>query len=222
MKALIIKDLMLLKSQKNSGGILFALFIIFAITYSNPAFVIAYSAIVFSIISLNTIAFDEHENANAYLFTFPVKRATYAKEKYALSGIVLTGSMVMISLITLLSTVIRTKTITGAYFFEWKVSVALSIMLVVPLLAVTIQVQLKYGAEKGRIVLFIFALIIVIGSYLLDKSGNLSQISPVGQMKEIYRNGITIQKGLAGAALCIIITAISMTISIKIMKNKEY
>ena len=222
MKALIIKDLMLLKNQKSSGGILFALVIIFAITYSNPAFVISYSAIMFAVISLNTIAFDEHENANTYLFTLPVKRTTYAKEKYALSGIVLLVSMAGISLITLLSTLIRTKTVTGEFLFEWKATVALSILLVVPLLAVAIPVYLKYGTEKGRIVLFIFALSIVIGSYLLDKGGNLYQISLVGQMKDIYKNGITLQKGMTGAVLCATITMVSMAISIKIMKNKEY
>lgn len=222
MKTLLIKDFMLIKSQKRSIGIMALLVIIFAVFNMNPSFAISYGTVVFSIIAINTIAYDEYEKSNLYLFSLPIDRTTYATEKYLFSGMLLVGSTAIISIVTVASEFIKNQALDYRFLFEWRTGILAGVLISVLMLAFTVPTQLKYGPEKGRLMLFGITIVVVVGTYLLDKSGNLPQISSVGQMKDIYGNGITIQKGLTGVALGIIITAISMAISVRIMANKEY
>lgn len=222
MKTLLIKDFMLIKSQKHSIGIMALLVIIFAVFNMNPSFAISYGTVVFLIIAINTITYDEYEKSNLYLFSLPIDRTTYATEKYLFSGMLLVGSTAIISIVTVASEFIKNQALDYRFLFEWRTGILAGVLIGVLMLAFTVPTQLKYGPEKGRLMLFGITIVVVVGTYLLDKSGNLPQISSVGQMKDIYGNGITIQKGLTGAALGIIITAISMAISVRIMANKEY
>lgn len=222
MKTLLIKDFMLIKSQKHSIGIMALLVIIFAVFNMNPSFAISYGTVVFLIIAINTITYDEYEKSNLYLFSLPIDRTTYATEKYLFSGMLLVGSTAIISIVTVASEFIKNQALDYRFLFEWRTGILAGVLIGVLMLAFTVPTQLKYGPEKGRLMLFGITIVVVVGTYLLDKSGNLPQISPVGQMKDIYGNGITIQKGLTGVALGIIITAISMAISVRIMANKEY
>ena len=218
MRALIMKDLMGLKSQKNFIGILFVFVVVYAVAYINTAFIIAYAVSVFAIISTNTIECDKRENALAYLFALPVDRSIYAKEKYVFGGIVMLCSVLMISVISLVATMLRMKRITESYVFEWKWGMALAVLISILLLAVIIPVRLKYSTEKGRIVLCAIALAIVSGGYLLDKVAVFRQIA----VKRVFEAGITLQAGLTGVVVCIAVIAVSLIISVKIVQNKEF
>ena len=90
MKGLLIKDLMLLKNQMRffimfSMLCLFMLFINF-----NPGYVIGYMTLIFVMFTFTTISYDEFDNGFTFLFTLPVSRKMYVREKYLygiLSGI---------------------------------------------------------------------------------------------------------------------------------------
>lgn len=82
MRGLLRKDWKLVKNQKQFFLTMGAIALFFLVLYDNPYFLVGYMTIVFSTFSVNTIAYDEADNGNAYLFTLPISRKIYVREKY--------------------------------------------------------------------------------------------------------------------------------------------
>ena len=58
MKALLIKDIHLLKSQKQFFGIVALMLVLFTVVQDNKSFAIIYVAMMFSILSMTTMGYD--------------------------------------------------------------------------------------------------------------------------------------------------------------------
>lgn len=222
MKTLLIKDFMLIKSQKRSIGIMALLVIIFAVFNMNPSFAISYGTVVFLIIAINTIAYDEYEKSNLYLFSLPIDRTTYATEKYLFSGMLLVGSTAIISIVTVASEFIKNQALDHQFLFEWRTGILAGVLIGVLMLAFTVPTQLKYGPEKGRLMLFGITIVVVVGTYLLDKISLQNGISVMDGLDKWMTGKLTIIQCGLGIIVCIITLEISMAISRRIMANKEY
>ena len=85
MKGLFLKDLGLVKGQKQFFGVILIMMVLFTTAYTNFAFIIAYITVMVGILTLTTISYDEFENGMGYLFTLPVSRREYVGEKYLFS-----------------------------------------------------------------------------------------------------------------------------------------
>lgn len=70
MKGLFMKDLGLVKGQKQFFGIILIMMMIFMTAYTNFAFIMAYITIMIGVLTLNTISYDEFENGMGYLLRF--------------------------------------------------------------------------------------------------------------------------------------------------------
>lgn len=217
MKGLLIKDLMLLKNQMRffimfSMLCLFMLFINF-----NPGYVIGYMTLIFVMFTFTTISYDEFDNGFTFLFTLPVSRKMYVREKY-LYGI-LSGITVW-TLVFLL--VIIDAVLTGgiAYFDVFTTALTYLIMILL-FFAVNLPLQLKYGAEKGRIVLVgvtvsVFA--VVFGLAKIVESFDMNLLKAVDTLE---RMGSVCFFGILIAA-CILIIRISYSVSVKIMEKRQF
>ena len=92
MTGILMKDLMMLKCQKQFFFVMGVVGLMFLVIYDNPTLVFGYLTIMFSFIPLTTLAYDDADNGSAYLFTLPVSRKGYLVEKYLFSARLYPGS----------------------------------------------------------------------------------------------------------------------------------
>lgn len=135
MKGLFMKDLGLVKGQKQFFGIILIMMMIFMTAYTNFAFIMAYITIMIGVLTLNTISYDEFENGMGYLFTLPVSRKEYVAEKYLFSIVTTLPGLAAVSVFSFVFSRIREIEFSVG---EWALSVVISFLLVTVVLAVII------------------------------------------------------------------------------------
>lgn len=217
MKGLLIKDLLLLKNQKRFLFVLLIACGVMLFTNNDPSFVINYSVLIFSMLALSTVSYDELENGFSFLFTLPISRSGYVAEKYVFCLLVGGAAWLLASLIAVAGVV------SGQ---GWELSQALSMAFVSlavtqVLFSVTLPLQLKFGAEKGRVVLMAAIGFLVAGAFVLVKRlGNLDyNIGKAAAKLEVM--GPVKFVGLV-LLICLAAFAVSYYISVRIMEKKEF
>ena len=85
MKGLMIKDLKLMKNQKSFAVIFAAVILFYLFTEVTATIIIGYACIVSAMFTVGTLSYDDLDNGNAFLFTLPFARKSYAAEKYILT-----------------------------------------------------------------------------------------------------------------------------------------
>lgn len=88
MTGLLIKDLKLLKVQRNFFLMFVAIAVWMQTFMDGVSFIIGYMTFCGSMAVLNTISYDEYDNGNAFLFSLPISRKGYVLEKYAFGFII--------------------------------------------------------------------------------------------------------------------------------------
>lgn len=110
MKGLLIKDFRLLKGQVYFLLIVTVCVIVFMINGSE-AFGVAYVCSMVALLSLTTVSYDEYENGSAFLFTLPITKKDYVKEKYLFAGILLLIGLIVSMIMWYITAVIKTGNI---------------------------------------------------------------------------------------------------------------
>lgn len=140
MKGLLIKDFLLMKNYKKVT--MFMLVIGIFLGMNDISFASGYILVFVSILSMSTITYDEANHGLKTLFSLPISKSDYVKEKYLFSLIITGIGFVFV-------------TILGCFrksgFMETLVILSTALLL----LALSLPFQLKEGNEKGRIVLFV-------------------------------------------------------------------
>ena len=108
----------------------------------SEAFGVAYVCSMVALLSLTTVSYDEYENGSAFLFSLPITKKDYVKEKYLFS-LIITG--IGFAFVTILGCFSKSG------FMETLIILSTALLL----LALSLPFQLKEGNEKGRIVLFV-------------------------------------------------------------------
>ena len=140
MKGLLVKDLLvMIKSKK---VILFMLFIGIVGGINDISFATGYILMVLAILSLSTISYDEANHGLKTLFTLPISKSDYVKEKYLFSLIITGIGFVFVTILGYFS---------KSDFMETLAILSTALLL----LALSLPFQLKEGNEKGRIVLLV-------------------------------------------------------------------
>ena len=221
-KGLLKKDLYNLATYKASL-IIIVLFCGIAII-GTDAITIAPTVIcaIVGMISLSTFSYDEIARSNKYILTLPTNQKEIVKEKFilAISATVL-GGILGLALTIIVANVmnyIRPEDMINIDY-ESLITTTIGGMWGISLIqAIQIPSIYKWGAEKGRIQMFIlvFALIVIIAGvgFLIMQSGiNINM-----EMLESFfsRYGLIIL-----AVSMIIMYYISYKIAYKIYKNKE-
>ena len=193
MKGLLIKDLRLMKVQKN----FFIIFIVIAVGMAafsyDISFMLGFLSFVLSLFTLSTISYDEFDNGNAFLFTLPISRTSYTAEKYCLALLLGGGSCIFASILPVL----------------------------IVIQSVMIPFQLKFGGEKGRIALIgVLGLLFVVGIAFV-KIAEMLGIDIIKVIENLPTVSMGVMAAIIFFAV-VIILFISVKISISIMKGKEF
>lgn len=219
MKGLLIKDVLLtIKVQGKVFGalVLFAIFMTF--TTDNPFFIVSYLTFICSIFSINAIAYDEFGNGYSFLFTLPVDARNYVTSKYIFSVIMTVASAVISFLIASVVCVMKGK---GGEVAEYGIPTLGIVAFVFVYLAILIPLELKFGSEKSRMLIFG-----VIGGSMAIL---FAVVKLVGQNQELANRCMGIINGLGIGQTIGMVIGISMVgmgfsylLSLKIMENKEF
>lgn len=100
MKGLMIKDFNLIKRQGIFILVFVAFFAAVQVGAGNRVMGVAYTTLMISTFSLTTISYDEYENGMPFLFTLPIMRRDYVREKYLFSFIVTMVTWAIMSIST--------------------------------------------------------------------------------------------------------------------------
>lgn len=218
MKGLLIKDMSLMLGQKRFFLIVLGMGIMLMFSGNNPSASIGYITMLITIFSLNTLSYDEHENGMSFLMTLPINRKTYVLEKYVFTGILAcvggTFSMVAAYAVSVIKKI---------EFYPEEIYVTGGILMAMSILifAVTFPLIIKFGAEKGRIAMFVvFAMIGVVVAVLAKGVEN-----PDSRMWKVL---MTISEMpsttlvIIGVAVFILMVLLSFFISTNVIMKKEY
>lgn len=215
MSGLFEKDLRLL-CQNRQTLVLFLMMAGFLGLTQNGTFVLGYLSFTFSILLTSTISYDEMDQGFEFLMTLPVTPKTYVKEKYGFCTVGVIFSVVLSGIIYLIAKGIHGEQI---LLGEELLTVLIFVPIVWCVIAIMVPIQLKFGAEKGRIAIFMvyggsaFLLYFVlkwIGEENVKLMTNfLNQWKPEALV-------------LGGFLLSGLVLVISYGISRRIMEQKEY
>lgn len=212
---LITKDLLELKSYKKTLIIYILIFVLTGIAQETTKGVGVMIAVMltlgFGMFGMATFNYDEQSKTDRYILTFPLSK----KEILIIISSTIIGAIVGI-IASFLIVFIIDKQIPSLYDY---INIALGGILGVGLIeAIQIPCVYKWGAEKGRIQMFIVAAIIILlvgGIFFVGQKSNIN--FPVNNMLKIVLNFLPAILILA----TIIIYYVSYRVSYRIYKNKE-
>ncbi len=213
MKGLLANDFALMRQRMKIMLFLIVWGIIMVFVMENGAFVVGWMVMIATITSISTISYDEYDNCMPFLMSLPVTRRTYAVEKYLFSMLFGTGSWLLSVLIVAVFGRFGGKSFSPAEDLPMLITF-LALMLVI--VAVSIPPQLKWGAEKGRTVLLILYAMVFAVFFLVGKLGGIK--ASVGKMDALSPSSVVIPFFAAG----LILLAVSVMLSIRIMEKKEF
>lgn len=221
MKGLFVKDIRLVLHNARFMIILLLVMMVFILQQNgNYAFLIGYSSMIFALLVLNTIAYDEHNKGMTFLMTLPVKRGTYVVEKY----ILMLGGSLFGAAFSMAVGMLFYRGAAMQIFVESIATVVIFLffqMLMLPL-------SLKFTGEKSRMVLLgIFAVAIVVITSIKDilvpflaREGELQD-----RIVHIVTEFLSLDKWVMGMLVCLALLgclAVSFRVSVGIMRKKEF
>ena len=209
MRGLLIKDYRLLWNQRRTLGIMMLIWAIVVFTNTNPAFAVSYLIFSCSILAINTVSYDQHENGIIFLLSLPISRKQYAQEKY------------LLLLINLMAAVLI------SVLFIWLpgniegIEVMFLIGVAVLIISVMLPVLLIFGAEKGRLVIIAFGAVICIVGVWSEKLAQMTGID-IEHMLDVFFSQKAMYLNLECILVCICALVISYGIASTHMVRKEY
>ena len=213
MAGLIEKDIRLILTRKSN--ILIFILIGGLVTFQTEGIIGEnYLTLLGALLALSTLSYDDADNSMTFLMTLPCTRKSYVVEKYLfIYGLSLLFGVIG-SAIYIISLYSNGGTLSAELLEEMIVSVVPVFLLMGALL---IPIQLKYGAERSRIAMFVLFGVFFSIIYLL---GDRTTII----MGETMQKLSSLSQAAVLAVTCIILVAvvlISFTVSVHIMKKKE-
>ena len=213
-RGLLEKDFRLILRQ---GGNLFMVLALVAIFFTimgktGATFIAVYIPSVMAMYSGNTISYDENGHGYTYLFSLPVNKEMYVREKYIFSfimtvcgwciGVICAGIAALLNLEMLAMEVIT-------FFVVQAVA------------GIMIAIRLRFEGEKGRIVLPIAILIIFAICYT---TGSILKTNL--EIKESILNVIggtgDLEIAIALIVLSLLVWYASYKYSMRVMRKKEF
>lgn len=219
MKALLIKDMRLIVRQQRATLFMFLAIVLIIIgATDNPMFGILYTVFLLPSLLISTIAYDTFDNGMPYIRALPISVKDYVAEKYLL----VVGGSVFINLVsTGLTGFIQAFKSGAVDMTEILICAFTAQSVILVYSAIVLPVNMRFGTEKGRIILIIMA--IAIGA-LLGGSGALLETeneNVLAVLNGIYQFGV-LEMLIFIVGICVVITGISFAVCVKWMEKKEY
>lgn len=219
-KGLITKDLLQLKNYRKTLILFIFVFLCTGLIQENMNGVIAMTSIMltlgFGMFGVATFNYDEQAKTNGYILTFPLSKKEIVLSKYILIICATIIGAILGMILSIIINVVMSSQIPNIY--ELITTILAGILGIGIIEAIQIPCIYKWGAEKGRIQIFVVAALIVLligGFFFIGNEMNIKL--PIENMLNIVINYLPVILILA----TIIIYYISYRISIKIYNNKE-
>ncbi|MDD6157696.1 MAG: ABC-2 transporter permease [Lachnospiraceae bacterium] len=217
MAGLFDKDLRILLQRKQAILLFLAIAVVLGFS-TGGTFVVGYTAICFLMLSVGTISYDEFDNGYSFLMTLPITRRTYILEKYLLSGVCGIVAWIVSVVICICESFFQKAAFVTEDFL---VEAAAILPVVFLIMCMMIPVQIKYGAEKSRVVLVAVMGIAVVGGIGIKKAVELLNLPLDAVLEKMYTiTDVQILVGLV--VLTIAAMLLSFAISVRIMYHKEF
>lgn len=217
MAGLFDKDLKILLQRKQAIVLFLAIAVVLGFS-AGGTFVVGYTAICFLMLSVGTISYDEFDNGYSFLMTLPITRRTYILEKYLLSGVCGIVAWIVSVVICVCENYVRQN---GVATGDLLVEAAIILPVVFLVMCMMIPVQIKYGAEKSRVVLVAVMGIAVVGGIGIKKSVELLDL-PLDALMEKLQTITDVQILVGAVVFTIAAILLSFAISVRIMNHKEF
>lgn len=216
MRGLLVKDLRLLKNQRQYFMSLLVIALVFTVVGENLYFVISYCTLAIAFFSASTVSYDEHNNGLFYLFTMPISRRGYAVEKYLFALLVGGVAWSLATLVTGICTWIQASETNMA---EWLIGAAAQFLALEAMAMILLPVQLKFGEERSRIA----TLIISFGMFaVVMLAAKIAKTAKLHMNFGWIENVGAVGWGIICVVAFIAVMLISMAVSIHVMEHKEF
>lgn len=207
MTGLLLKDLYNLRKYGKTVFLISAFFVMIMLMMGNNTIFASMIALMFSITSVTSFAYDKQSGWDVYVNTLPVSRTDVVLSKYVLSVLLaLTGGVISL-LVGWVNGIIKnlsnfTDTLVLAYTLFAIGVIFISILL---------PVIYKFGEERSRVILLAIIAIPVTAFFVLNETGHLA--APDEQ---------TVRQALLLSPLVlIVVSVVSFMISRSIFGKKE-
>lgn len=223
MRGYLVKDIRMLLQQKKFFLLLIFICWMLSMEWEGST-VICYMTFVCSTYVLSSISYDEYDNGYPFLMTLPASRKSYAREKY-LFGCLIGGAGWLIGFLmcVVVNQFVRK---TQLSLLELCLEGFLYLPILFLLLSVMIPFLLKFGAEKGRMVLFVvLGVVVFLGVMLVKSLSGLGFDWFSSKVLPFFYSLSEVQLQLAGVLFFIAsvgVMLISCAISSRIMQRKEF
>lgn len=216
MAGLFDKDFRLILQRRNTIILFLVIAVIFGFSMGGT-FIVGYTTFCFLMLSLGTISYDEFDNGLSFLMTLPISRRTYVAEKYLLCSICGAIAWIFSAVCICINQYKQDFSGIGDLLME----AVMFLPIVILLMSFMIPAQLKYGAEKSRIVLIVVMGSIGVIGIGIKKAAETLDLPMEMLLKKI--EGITdVQMLLGCVVFSIAVLLLSFVISMKIMNHKEF
>ncbi|MCI5650097.1 MAG: ABC-2 transporter permease [Fusicatenibacter sp.] len=152
MSGLLQKDLCLLLQRSQILIVLVGVGVLMGFS-TEGSFVIGYMTMLCAILTIGTISYDEFDNGYPFLFTLPITKKSYVLSKYLFCLIGSLAGWGVSAVIYVICSVIRGNGVA----FEDVLDTLAFLPVFGLIIAVMLPIQLKFGAEKSRVVLAVAA-----------------------------------------------------------------
>lgn len=218
MKGLFIKDIALIKHNKRLLWIILFTVLFLLLTGMNTGFLMGYMPFICCVLTMGTISYDEYENGLPFLFTLPISRKDYVKEKFSL-GFLTGGTGFSISVVA--TTIMQWIKNPEMEFHQWFLFCGCFLIFLAIFLALMIPIQIKFGSDKGKIVFLGTFLILIALCYLVTKVFERLSFD-LGGIKQLLSRISDWQFFVGGMLLAVVALGISYFFSVRIMEKKEF
>ncbi len=154
MKGLILKDLLNLRSTFKMLG---AMIVFFAVAFlrEGNSFVFGIIILMFAMMVVTTISYDDLAKWDAYALTMPVTRAEMVLSKYLVMALLNTLGAVLSLIVGVAGSIIMRKS------FDLEILTIIGLIYLIAFIfgSVIIPLIYKFGTEKARLMLFLCALL---------------------------------------------------------------
>lgn len=215
MNGLVEKDLRLI--FQNRQVVLLFLIMAGVVGFAQDGtFILGYLSFMFTILLTSTISYDELDHGFEFLMTLPITTRTYVKEKYGLCVAGTIFSVLVSGIIYLIAKGMKGEQI---LMNEDIPMILVFVPIIWCVIALMIPLQLKFGAEKGRIVILLVygcgaALIFLLMKHVEEEKVKIAME---------FLNQLNMWEILLGLYLIgLVLLVISHSISKKVMEQKEY
>lgn len=218
MKGLLIKDIKLIMSNKSMFLVIIIMMALVAFTdVSISAFVTSYISILFTTMVVTTISYDDFDRCISFLMTLPVSRKDYVIGKYVFA---VCGEVCGILLSIILNAGINLIKGGQIDFYELIFSSVMIFFIMLLFISLLIPIQLKFGGEHGRVVLFAVVILSIAAAFGIIQLLNAFNLDLNWILETVILGNAAVSATISVIASGIILY-ISYAISRRIMKKRE-